>query len=110
MRGPRKDVAVPGLLLRFMLFLLALAASASAAAGGVAGQAYDAALPEQLSTSRDLCAYAPCAAVIPGADAFSQRQGHPPYVEAYRTTAGARARIGYVFLSTDIVDLPGYSG
>ncbi len=75
-----------------------------------AGQAYDANLPVQLTTDPDLCAYAPCKDVIPGADSFSTRKGHPPYVEAYQTTAAGRHLAGYVFLSTDIVDIPGYSG
>src|SRR3546814_6401461 len=49
---------------------------------------------------------------------FSLRKGQPPYVEAYQQRAdrGADRRsedkvlLGYVFLSTDIVDIPGYSG
>jgi len=78
-------------------------------AAGYAGS-YDAALPPQLHSDPDLCAYAPCREVMPGADAFSLRQGRPSYVEAYRNTAQKRELIGYVFLSTDIVDIPAYSG
>ncbi|MGE5386913.1 MAG: 4Fe-4S binding protein, partial [Betaproteobacteria bacterium] len=55
-------------------------------------------------------AYAPCAEVIPGADSFSPRKGRPPYVEAFKTSGGQKTLLGYVFLSTDIVDIPGYSG
>lgn len=74
------------------------------------GSAYDAPLPPQLHSDPDLCAYAPCREVMPGADSFSLRQGTPPYVEAYRNAGGKRERVGYVFLSTDIVDIPAYSG
>jgi NosR/NirI family transcriptional regulator, nitrous oxide reductase regulator len=82
---------------------------------------YDAPLPAALSTDPDLCAHAPCTEVMPGAVRFSARMGRPAYVEAY----GPRVRdddededdeddkgalVGYVFLSTDIVDIPAYSG
>ena len=83
---------------------------AAPALGAVSGQAYDAPLPAQLSSDPDLCAYAPCKDVLPGADSFSLRKGQPAYVEAYQTKDGQKKRIGYVFLSTDIVDIPGYSG
>jgi NosR/NirI family nitrous oxide reductase transcriptional regulator len=86
---------------RFLLLLWSVAA--------VAGT-YDAPLPPQLSTDPDLCAYAPCNEVLPGADSFSTRKGRPSYVEAYRTVDGKRELAGYVFLSTDIVDIPAYSG
>lgn len=96
---------------------------------------YEAPLPVQLSTDPDLCAYVPCGDVIAGADSFSERKGKPAYVEAYRSKRGdhgeiddhekngdsqekgshhgeddERELIGYVFLSTDIVDIPAYSG
>lgn len=74
------------------------------------GQVYEAALPEQLATEPDLCAWVACKAVMPAADSFSPRQGRPPYAEAYAGSGAARALVGYVFLSTDIVDVPGYSG
>jgi NosR/NirI family nitrous oxide reductase transcriptional regulator len=74
------------------------------------GSSYDAPLPPQLFTDPDLCAYAPCREVMPGADGFSVRQGRPSYVEAYRNVDRQRQVIGYVFLSTDIVDIPAYSG
>ncbi len=71
---------------------------------------YDAPLPPELSTSPEMCAYAPCREVI-DADSFSSRKGRPPYVEAYRSSdGGERKLVGYVFLSTDIVDIPAYSG
>ncbi len=67
---------------------------------------YEAPLPAQLSTAADMCAHAPCKDVI-DADSFSLRKGRPSYIEAYNE---GRALVGYVFLSTDIVDIPGYSG
>ncbi|HEX2492527.1 MAG TPA: 4Fe-4S binding protein [Steroidobacter sp.] len=98
------------------------------AAAGESGRAYEAPLPAQLATDPDLCAYVPCRAVMPQAGRFSLRKGHPPYVEAYRSKEdqrdGEKGRkgeerhdheeegtlVGYIFLSTDIVDIPGYSG
>jgi len=85
------------LLALFAVLLFPLIATASS---------YEAPLPAQLSTDPDLCAHAPCKDVMPDADSFSTRKGKPAYVEAYR----ARKLIGYVFLSTDIVDIPAYSG
>jgi NosR/NirI family nitrous oxide reductase transcriptional regulator len=78
--------------------------------GVVCAQSYEAQLPPELTSSPDMCAYAPCREVMPGADSFSERKGRPPYVEAYRTEAGKKIPLGYVFLSTDIVDIPAYSG
>ena len=104
------------------------------ACGLAAASTYEAPLPAQLSTDPDLCKYVPCKDVLPGADHFSHRMGKPTYVEAYRTRPGnheapkgdhekdnnkdddkddsedARELVGYVFLSTDIVDIPAYSG
>ena len=102
------------------------------------GAAYEAPLPAELSTDPDMCKYLPCKDVMPGADSFSPRMGKPAYVEAYRSKHGEhgktedhdrkdedkkdrgkknadredddRTLIGYVFLSTDIVDIPAYSG
>ena len=89
---------------------------------------YEAPLPVQLSTDPDLCAYVPCNDVFPEADHFSPRKGRPAYVEAYRSNRSEhkenddhkessnhegddeRELLGYVFLSTDIVDIPAYSG
>ena len=95
---------------RIIAALLAALAWAGPAAASVPGQSYDAPLPAQLASDPNLCAWVPCQDVMPGADSFSPRMGRPAYVEAYRTAAGQRTRIGYVFLSTDIVDIPGYSG
>lgn len=80
------------------------------APANAAGQTYEAPLPAQVSTDPNLCAYVPCTEVIPGADSFSDRKGKPSYVEAYKTEANEKKLIGYVFLSTDIVDIPAYSG
>lgn len=70
---------------------------------------YEAPLPPQLSTAPDMCAYVACGDVIQ-ASSFSHRKGRPPYVDAFRTEGGKKILAGYVFLSTDIVDIPGYSG
>ena len=77
-----------------------------AAAGTAHATAYEAPLPAGLHESPDMCAFAPCKDVMPGADRFSERKGRPPYVEAFHGTQ----LLGYVFLSTDIVDIPAYSG
>lgn len=82
---------------------------------------YDTELPPQLTTGPDLCAYAACADVMPGATRFSLRKGTPSYVEAYGSGTGSNTGssenttsteklLGYVFLSTDVVDIPAYSG
>ncbi|MHB1093897.1 4Fe-4S binding protein [Thiobacillus sp.] len=120
-------------LVRF-LTMLCLCCAYGVAAGG----SYEAPLPVQLSTDPNLCAYVPCKDVMPGADSFSNRMGKPAYVEAYgkkkkdhdekeghdkRDNQGEKhvekhdcdghddcELIGYVFLSTDIVDIPAYSG
>ena len=75
-----------------------------------AQSAYEASLPADINTNPDLCASLPCQEVLPGADSFSERMGKPSYVEAYRTDNGDKQLVGYVFLSTDIVDIPAYSG
>lgn len=85
--------------------LLVLFAVASAYASS-----YEAPLPPGLSTDPDLCAHVRCADVLPAAQTFSHRKGRPPYVEGYRTEGGQQRLVGYVFLSTDIVDIPAYSG
>lgn len=89
----------------FASFLLALAGLAPAAE-----TAYEAPLPAEVNTAPDLCAHVPCKEVLPGADSFSPRMGKPAYVEAYRGTGEHKTLVGYVFLSTDIVDIPAYSG
>ncbi|MDO5103709.1 MAG: 4Fe-4S binding protein [Lautropia sp.] len=83
------------------------AAPRGAGAGGT--QAYEAALPANLATAADLCALLPCQDVFPGATHFSERKGQPPYVEALGGPDG-RQLLGYVMLSTDITDIPAYSG
>ena len=95
------------LLIRALLavFFLSLAGLAPAAE-----TAYEAPLPAEVNTSPDLCAHVPCKEVLPGADSFSPRMGKPAYVEAYRGAGEHKALVGYVFLSTDIVDIPAYSG
>ena len=112
---------VSAVFARFLTTLLLFCVSGLAAAS-VSDGSYEAPLPAQLSTDPDLCAYVPCKAVLPGADSFSHRMGKPAYVEAYRSKKDDhsendndgerddRELIGYVFLSTDIVDIPAYSG
>ena len=68
---------------------------------------YEAELPQQLLHGPDLCAQAPCKDVMPQAQRFSLRKGRPSYVEAFDP---AGKLTGYVFLSTDVVDIPAYSG
>ena len=92
---------------RSLAFCLTLAASLPLP---VLAESYEAPLPPQLSSAPDLCAYAPCQTVLPGADSFSPRKGRPPYVEGYKTEGDKKTLQGYVFLSTDIVDIPAYSG
>jgi len=90
------------LVLRLWLGACALLAAPALFAG-----AYEASLPEEIHTSPRLCEYVPCAEVFPGAKAFSERKGQPPYVEAYDAQ---HQLLGYVMLSTDITDTPAYSG
>ena len=87
-----------------------LAATALLSPLASAETAYEAPLPADINTTPDLCANLPCKEVLPGADSFSERKGKPTYVEAYRSEGGDKQLIGYVFLSTDIVDIPAYSG
>ena len=61
----------------FFLLLALCMGNARAATGS-----YEAALPPELNTAKDLCALVPCAEVFPGATSFSARMGQPPYVEA----------------------------
>ncbi|WP_018992001.1 NosR/NirI family protein [Aromatoleum toluclasticum] len=71
---------------------------------------YEAKLPDEINTAPELCKYAPCTEVLPGATSFSERKGQPPYVEAYAEEGGKKKLVGYVMLSTDITDTPAYSG
>ncbi|HTN67368.1 MAG TPA: 4Fe-4S binding protein [Burkholderiaceae bacterium] len=93
------------LLLPFWAAVLAAAAAHAAPA-----TTYDAELPEQITHGEDLCAAAPCREVMPAAQQFSKRKGRPSYVEAYVLDDGQTRLVGYVFLSTDVVDVPAYSG
>ena len=93
---------------RFTAFFLALLLALSLAPRVHAG-AYEAELPANLATAPDMCALLPCAEVFPGATQFSERKGQPPYVEAYGGADGKQL-LGYVMLSTDITDIPAYSG
>ncbi len=53
------------------------------------------------------CTLLPCADVVPGADRFEPVKGLPfPVEKAYK----GEKFLGYVFLSSDIVDVPAYSG
>ncbi|MBW7859675.1 MAG: 4Fe-4S binding protein [Rhodocyclaceae bacterium] len=90
-------------VLRNFLFLITLCLLSPL----VLASAYEAKLAPELNTAADLCAYAPCSEVLPGAVRFSTRKGHPPYVEGFDERDN---RIGYVMLSTDITDTPAYSG
>lgn len=92
-----------------MLFSSSAFAYEDASHGEKQAASYEAPLPVELSTDPDMCAHAPCEEAFPGAETFSQRKGRPAYVEAYADDDG-KALLGYVLLSTDIVDIPAYSG
>ncbi len=89
-----------------ILALTALSPGAQAAGTG----SYEAELPAELATAKDMCALLPCKDVFPGATHFSERKGQPPYVEAYDKAGEGSQLLGYVMLSTDITDTPAYSG
>lgn len=78
--------------------------------GMAAASLYSTELSQQVMSGPDLCAEAPCRDVMPAASSFSQRKGMPSYVEAYAGDSGNKRVVGYVFLSTDVVDIPAYSG
>ena len=71
---------------------------------------YEQELPDQLFSQPEMCKWTDCGGVLPGATEFSARKGNPPYVEGYASDGHTRQLKGYVFLSTDIVDIQGYSG
>lgn len=96
------------LFVRYVFLLLFAIAAASGHAAD--GTSYEKPLPAQISTDPDLCAHVACRDVLPAADSFSPRKGRPAYVEGYATLDGVRKLVGYAFLSTDIVDIPAYSG
>ncbi len=87
-----------------------LAFAAILVSGAAHADAYEAKLPPEIDTAPALCDYAPCAEVLPGATVFSERKGRPHYVEGYAEENGRRRLVGYVMLSTDITDIPAYSG
>ncbi|MFO1253591.1 MAG: 4Fe-4S binding protein [Inhella sp.] len=90
-----------------MHFIAVLVAAFFLLIGSAFGQAYEAKLPEDLSSFPALCERVDCHAVFPGATRFSARKGQPPFVEAYDAQDQL---LGYVMLSTDITDTPAYSG
>jgi len=92
--------------LRGLLLLAALLFAAPL----VRADAYEAKLPAELNTAPRLCDYVPCAEVLPGATIFSERKGRPFYVEGYVEEKNGKRLAGYVMLSTDITDIPAYSG
>ncbi len=100
--------------LRLLAVLLAAILAQALGAPGARAQAFEAQLHPDVATAPDLCALVPCADVFPGATHFSERMGQPPYVEAYGDAdpraPGQRRLLGYVMLSTDITDIPAYSG
>lgn len=105
----RKNLAasVVFYLVAFFLILLSFASLRADARTS----AYEAALPAELKTAKNMCTLVACTEVFPGAKSFSDRLGNPPYVEAYgEPIAGKKNLLGYVMLSTDITDTPAYSG
>jgi NosR/NirI family transcriptional regulator, nitrous oxide reductase regulator len=94
------------LVLGLMLALLGLLLAPQWARASM----YDSALSAEALSGPDLCARAPCGDVMPAAQQFSKRMGMPSYVEAYALENGKPHVVGYVFLSTDVVDIPAYSG
>lgn len=91
--------------------LVALCLGTLAGAPAAQASTYNSELSAQLLHGPDLCADAPCRDVLPGAQRFSLRKGAPSYVEGYGPGPGRRETLlGYVFLSTDVVDIPAYSG
>ncbi len=97
-------------LRRLAIALMLILATALFPATRALASSFAVQLPPQLFSEADMCAHAPCAEVLPGADSFSPRLGKPPYVEGYQAEGARKRLVGYVFLSTDIVDIPGYSG
>jgi NosR/NirI family transcriptional regulator, nitrous oxide reductase regulator len=93
-----------------LVLLLWIALCGLLAAPQAGASMYDTQLSPELMSGPDLCAHAPCRDVMPSAQQFSKRKGMPSYVEAYAEENGKQRVIGYVFLSTDVVDIPAYSG
>jgi len=95
---------------RFAILGVAFFLVLSLFAPRVQAGAYEAQLPTELATAKDMCALVSCSEVFPGARHFSERKGQPPYVEAYDNDSTSKKLLGYVMLSTDITDTPAYSG
>ncbi len=92
-------------------FLSLLALMSLLGAGPAHATVYDAELSQELLHGPDLCGQAPCRDVMPQAQRFSLRKGRPSYVEAFGSGPDKVEHVvGYVFLSTDVVDIPAYSG
>jgi NosR/NirI family nitrous oxide reductase transcriptional regulator len=98
------------MLFRLISLLWAALLTMLCAAPASATSMYDTVLTPALMSGPDLCAEAPCSEVLPAATAFSKRKGAPSYVEGYALEQGKQRLVGYVFLSTDVVDIPAYSG
>lgn len=85
-----------------------------ALSAGSFASSYEADLPSALSSDADMCRYLDCKSVAPLADSFSPRvqlaSGRFSYAKAFRTENGVQQLVGYVWLSTDIADIPAYSG
>ncbi len=99
-------IDMPSLLKPFRLLLL-LVLAMLAAATHAQTSTYEARLPPELFSARDMCAYTDCASVLPGAVRFSERKGSPTFVEGFDSSDRL---LGYVMLSSDITDIPAYSG
>ncbi|QJQ06762.1 4Fe-4S binding protein [Undibacterium piscinae] len=107
-KNPFATRAVNCLVAFFLLLSICVISTGSSHAST---GSYEAALPEELKTAKDMCALIACSEAFPGAKSFSERMGQPPYVEAYgEPVAGKKPLLGYVMLSTDITDTPAYSG
>lgn len=104
-RGGALEVTKMNALFRILLLLLLAVVTRPGFAS-----IYEQELPDALFSQPEMCKWTDCAGVLPGANAFSGRKGNPPYVEGYADDGHARVLKGYVFLSTDIVDIQGYSG
>jgi NosR/NirI family transcriptional regulator, nitrous oxide reductase regulator len=104
------DRVEAGWLVRFLLKCATMLCALFLAAAPSFASMYDAVLSSELMHGPDLCAQAPCGDVLPAAKEFSKRKGMPSYVEGYSQDSGVKRTVGYVFLSTDIVDIPAYSG
>ena len=79
-------------------------------AGAAWALSYEAPLPPKLFSDPQMCQHVDCRDVLPAAETFSPRKGRPPYVEGYKTVNGEKVLVGYVYLSTDVSDIPAYSG